>query len=396
METNEVIKLAKTYLTPNYNRYPLVIVKGKRATVWDAEGKKYIDFVSGLGVNNLGHCFTAVNKAIAKQMAKLIHTSNLYYTEPQALYAQALVEQLYKGKVFFCNSGAEANEAAIKLARRYSIEKYDKSKTDIIAFDGSFHGRTLGALSVTSGKKFRDGFGPLLSGVKHVPYGDLEAVEKAITKKTCAVIIEPVQGESGVHVLTAAFLKKLAKTCSSKNVLLIFDEVQTGFGRTGKLFALEHSKVKPDIITMGKGVANGFPMGVMFAKDAVAKSFEPGTHASTFGGGPGACAGALVVLKEISKQETLDNARSMGRYMLIKLTGMKNSMPAKIKEVRGLGLLVGLELTFPCAEVVEKCMGMGLLINCANESTLRFMPPLTVSKTEVDKALNIVSKILTA
>jgi len=395
METNEVIKLTKAYLTPNYNRYPLVIVKGKRASVWDAEGKKYLDFVSGLSVNNLGHCFTAVNKAIAKQMARLVHTSNLYYTEPQALYAKELVEKLYKGKVFFCNSGAEANEAAIKLARHYSIEKYDKLKTDIIAFDGSFHGRTLGALSVTSGKKFRDGFGPLLSGVKHVPYGDLEAVEKAITKKTCAVIIEPVQGESGVHVPTVAFLKKLAKTCSSKNVLLIFDEVQTGFGRTGKLFAYEHSKVKPDIITMAKGVANGFPMGVMFAKEAVAKSFEPGTHASTFGGNPGACAGALVALGEISKPEILDNARSMGRYMLIKLTGMKNSMPGKIKEVRGLGLLVGLELTSPCAQVVEKCMGMGLLINCANETTLRFMPPLTVSKTEVDKALNIVGKILT-
>ncbi|VAX24906.1 Acetylornithine aminotransferase, partial [hydrothermal vent metagenome] len=383
METNEVIKLAKTYLTPNYSRYPLVIVKGKRSSVWDADGKKYLDFVSGLAVNNLGHCFTAVNKAIAKQMAKLVHTSNLYYTEPQALYAKELVEKLYKGKVFFCNSGSEANEAAIKLARRYSIEKYDKSKTDIIAFDGSFHGRTLGALSVTSDKKFKDGFGPMLSGVKHVPYGDIEAVEKAITKKTCAVIIEPVQGESGVHVPTIAFIKKLAKTCSSNNVLLIFDEAQTGFGRTGKLFALEHSKVKPDIITMAKGVANGFPMGVMFAKEAVAKSFEPGTHASTFGGGPGACAGALVVLREISKQETLDNARNMGRYMLIKLTGMKNAMPAKIKEVRGLGLLVGLELTSPCAGVVDKCMGMGLLINCANENTLRFMPPLTVSKVEV-------------
>ncbi len=395
METKEIIDLAKAFLTPNYNRQPIAIVKGKRATVWDANGKKYLDFVSGLAVNNLGHSFTPVNKAIQKQLSRLGHTSNIYYTEPQALFARALVEKMYKGKVFFCNSGTEANEAALKLARKYATEKFDKSKTDIIAFEGSFHGRTMGSLAMTSNKDFKNGFGPMLSGVKHVPFEDLAAVEKAITKKTCAVIIEPVQGEAGVRVPKITFLRKLAKLCSSKSALLIFDEVQTGFGRTGKLFAFEHSRVKPDIITMAKGIANGFPMGAMFAKDNVARSFTPGSHAATFGGNPAACAGALAALEEISKPEILENARNLGRYILIKLTGMKSSIPA-INEVRGLGLLVGLELSFPCAQVAQKCAGMGLLVNCVNENTLRFMPPLNVTKAEVDKALNIVGKVLGA
>ena len=395
MNTKEIIKLANTYLTPNYTRQPIALVKGRKSYVWDADGKKYLDFVSGLAVLNLGHGFSPVNKAIQKQMTQLLHTSNLYYTEQQAQLAKALVSRMYKGKMFFCNSGTEANEAALKLARRYSIEKHDKSRTEIIAFEGAFHGRTMGSLAMTGQKKFQAGFGTMLSGVKHVAFGDLAAVEKAITKKTCAVIIEPVQGEIGVRVPKVTFIQKLAKLCASRNILLIFDEVQTGFGRTGRLFAYEHFKVKPDIVTMAKSISNGFPMGAMFAKEAIAESLSPGSHASTFGGGPAACAGALAVLEEVSKPELLANVREMGRYMMIKLAGMKSSAPV-IKEVRGLGLMVGVELGAPCGPIVEECARKGLLINCAAEKIIRLLPPLNVGKAEVDKALNILGKILGA
>ncbi len=395
MNDKEIIDLANTYIIPTYNRHRIAIVKGKGASVWSADGKKYLDFVNGLAANNLGHSYAPVNKAISKQMSRLGRTSNLYYTEPQALYAKALVEKIYKGKVFFCNSGTEANEAALKLARRYSMEKKGKACREIIAFEGSFHGRTMGSLSLTHGEKYREGFGSMLPGVKHVPYGDLKAVEKAITEKTCAVIIEPVQGESGVHVPTITFVQKLARLCSSKKILLIFDEVQTGFGRTGALFAFRHFKVKPDIITMAKAIANGYPMGAMFAKPEIAKSFTPGTHAATFGGSPAACAGALVALQTLSSEELLENVRSMGRYMIIRLTGMKSAAPV-INHVRGLGLMIGVEMAVPCSYLVEKCAKSGLLVNCTNKNTLRFLPPLNVTRAEVDKALNILGKLLGA
>ncbi len=396
MNTKDIIGLATKYLTPNYSHQPIVLVKGRKTNVWDSDGNKYLDFVSGLATLNLGHNFPPVIKAVRKQIATLGHASNLYYTEPQILLAQTLVEHMYKGKVFFCNSGAEANEAALKLARRYSIDKYgDKARTDIIAFKGSFHGRTMGALSMTGQDKFKENFGPMLSGVKHVPFEDLSAVEKAITKKTCAVIIEPIQGEVGIIVPAATFIQKLAKLCAAKNVLLIFDEVQTGFGRTGRLFAYENYKVKPDIITMAKGIANGFPLGAMFAKETVAKSFVAGTHGSTFGGNPAACAGALAGLQELCKPEFLEEIRNLGRYMLIKLNGMKKKVPM-IKNVRGMGLYVGVELEIPCAKVVKHCADAGLLVNCANENVIRMMPPLNATKQEIDKALTILGKALGA
>ncbi|VAX22287.1 Acetylornithine aminotransferase [hydrothermal vent metagenome] len=395
METKDIKGLATKYLTRNYSRQPIVLVKGRRSSVWDAEGKKYLDFVSGIAVMNLGHNFSPVNKAIQKQMSTLAHVSNLYYTEPQVEYAQALVDKMHKGKLFFCNSGAEATEAALKLARRHSIETTeDKARTEIIAFKGSFHGRTMGALSLTGQDGIKkEGFGPMLSGVKFVTYGDIDAVEKAITKKTCAVIIEPIQGEGGVNVPKHSFMQGLAKLCTANKLQLIFDEVQTGFGRTGKLFAFEHFRVKPGIVIMAKGIANGYPMGVMFAKDDVAKSFVPGTHASTFGGSPPACAGALAALEEITKPELLENVRNMGRYMLLKLTGMKRSVPT-LKQVRGIGLMIGVELGIPGEKIVKECANTGLLLSCANEKVIRFLPPLNVTKQEVDKALNIFGKVL--
>ncbi|MDH4184970.1 MAG: aspartate aminotransferase family protein [Nitrospinota bacterium] len=393
MGNKEIIDTANSFLTPNYSRQPFALVKGKGVFVWDADGKKYLDFASGVAVNNLGHCNAAVNKAVSKQLIKLGHTSNLYYTDVQTAFAKALVEKIYPGKIFFCNSGTEAVEAALKLARLHFAEKEEKNKTEVIAFERAFHGRTMGALSLTYNKKYKTGFGPMLPGVKHVPFGDLEAVTKAISPKTCAVIIEPVQGEGGVYLPKPGFIQKLAKLCASKHIILIFDEVQTGFGRTGKLFAYEHFGVKPDIITMAKSMASGFPMGAMFAQTELAKSLQPGTHASTFGGGAAACAAASATLEILSKPETLDHVQNIGRYMLIKLTDMKASHKP-IREVRGLGLMVGIELAIPGSPIVRKCAEMGLLINCVNDSTLRLMPPLIVKKPEVDKALTVLGKAL--
>ncbi|MDH5639576.1 MAG: acetylornithine transaminase, partial [Nitrospinota bacterium] len=326
-------------------------------------------------------------------MTRLGHTSNLYYTDTQTNYAKALLSKIYPGRVFFCNSGAEAVEAALKLSRLYSIEKYDKNRTEVIAFEGAFHGRTMGALSLTHSKKYKTGFGPMLSGVKHVPFGDLAAVEKAVTAKTCAVIVEPVQGEAGVFVPEVEFIQKLAKLCAAKNLTLIFDEAQTGFGRTGKLFAYEHFGVKPNIITLAKGMANGFPMGAMFADEERAKHLLPGTHASTFGGGAPACAAAAATLEILSKADTLSNVRKLGKYMLIRLTGMKASYKT-VREVRGIGFMVGVELSTPGSSVVRRCAEMGLLVNCVNDNTIRLLPPLIVKKAEVDKALNILGKAL--
>ncbi|MBI5814426.1 MAG: aspartate aminotransferase family protein [Nitrospinae bacterium] len=393
MDTKETMDMAGKYLTQNYGRQPIALVKGKRCYVWDADGKKYLDFVTGLAAGNMGHCHPAVVAAVKKQLGELWHTSNIYYTQPQAVYGKALVESLYKGRVFFCNSGTEANEAALKLARRHSIENFSKERVDIIAFEGSFHGRTLGSLSLTGQLKYQQGFGPIPGAVKHVPFGDLEAVAKAVTKKTCAVFIEPVQGEIGVKVANAKFIAGLAKLCADKKILLVFDEVQTGFGRTGKLFAYEHFKVKPDIITMAKGIANGFPMGAMFAKEEVAKSLVPGTHAATFGGGPIACSGALAMLAEVKKPEILENARDLGRYALIRLNGLRQKIKT-IKEVRGLGLMIGVEMAHPCAQVVADCAKNGLLVNCANQNTVRLLPPLDITRQEMDRALSILGKAL--
>jgi len=393
MGNKEIADMANTCLSPNYTRQPIALVKGKGAFVWDADGKKYLDFVSGVAVTNLGHCNTIVNKAAQKQMIKLGHTSNLYYTEAQTSYAKALLAKLHPGRLFFCNSGAEAVEAALKLARLYSSEKYDKNRLEVIAFERAFHGRTMGALSLTYNKKYKHGFGPMLPGVKHVPYENLGAVEKAITSKTCAVIIEPAQGEAGVFVPEIGFIQKLAKLCASKNLTLIFDEVQTGFGRTGKLFAYEHFGVKPNIITMAKSMANGFPMGAMFADEERAKYLVPGSHATTFGGGAPACAAAAATLEILSKADTLANVRKLGKYMVIKLTGMK-ATHKMIREVRGIGLLVAVELSTPGSSIVRRCAESGLLVNCVNDNTIRLMPPLIIKKAEVDKALNILGKAL--
>jgi predicted acetylornithine/succinylornithine family transaminase len=393
MKDTKIMDAAMSALTPNYGRQPIALVKGKGAYVWDADGKKYLDFFAGLAVNNLGHCPPNVSRAVKKQLDTLWHTSNIYYTGPQALYAKALLKKLYDGRLFFCNSGTEANEAALKLARRSSTDAHGAGRTDIIAFEGSFHGRTMGSLAMTGQKKYHEGFGDMLSGVTHVPFNELSATERAITEKTCAIIVEPIQGEIGVRIGTKEFIQGLAKLCAARNILLIFDEVQTGFGRTGRLFAWENYGVKPDIITMAKGIASGFPMGAMFAKEEVAKHLVPGTHAATFGGAPLACSSAIATLEELLKPGLLANVRKLGAYAMKRIGAMKKKSPM-IKDVRGSGLMIGVELDTPCGQYVTELALRGLLVNCANERTIRLLPPLNINQAQMDTALKLLGEVL--
>ncbi|MEE8483287.1 MAG: aspartate aminotransferase family protein, partial [Nitrospinota bacterium] len=338
------------------------------------------------------HAPKVIEKAISKQAAKLVHTSNLFYTIPQGLLARELVKLAFPSKALFVNSGAEAVESAIKLARKYHYDKKTK-RTGIIAMDRSFHGRTYGALSATGQKKYHAGFKPLLPGFKHVPFGDIAALEKSINKKTAAVIIEPVQGEGGVHPAAKGYLKKVRSLCDKNGVLLIFDEVQSGMGRTGKWFAFQHYGVKPDIMTLAKGLAGGFPIGAMLARSDVMDSFGPGTHASTFGGGPLACSAALAVIAEIKKKNLLQNAAKVGKESIRILKELKKEFKS-IKEVRGLGLMIGLEVDFPCGDIVIESLKKGLIINCAAGNVIRFLPPLDVSSAQMKKGIKILGDVL--
>jgi len=395
MKSNqELIKLTNKYVARNYGRYPIGLVRGKGTIVWDASGKKYIDFVAGLAVDNLGHCPPTVVNAIRKQAGKLLHVSNLYHIEPQSQLAAELTRLTFANKFFFCNSGTEANEAAIKLARRWFYDNGQPKRFEIITMNDSFHGRTMASLSATGQKKFHAGFGPLLPGFKYVPFNNLVALKKAITKKTCAVLIEPIQGEGGVNLADRSYLQALRKICNEKGILLIFDEVQTGFGRIGKLFAYEKYKIKPDIITLAKALGGGIAIGAMGSTDKIIKSFIPGTHAATFGGNPLACAASLASLKTLTKKGFLQKASSRGDYFLEQLHRLKEKFPI-IREVRGAGLMLAAELDRPGAEVVTNCMKEGFLINCIQLNTLRFLPPLIITQKEIDLLIKTLSKIFT-
>ncbi len=395
MKSNqELIKLTNKYVARNYGRYPIGLVRGKGTIVWDASGKKYIDFVAGLAVDNLGHCPPTVVNAIRKQAGKLLHVSNLYHIEPQSQLAAELTRLTFANKFFFCNSGTEANEAAIKLARRWFYDNGQPKRFEIITMNDSFHGRTMASLSATGQKKFHAGFGPLLPGFKYVPFNNLVALKKAITKKTCAVLIEPIQGEGGVNLADRTYLKALRKICNEKGILLIFDEVQTGFGRIGKLFAYEKYKIKPDIITLAKALGGGIAIGAMGSTDKIIKSFIPGTHAATFGGNPLACAASLASLKTLTKKGFLQKASSRGDYFLEQLHSLRKKFPI-IREVRGAGLMLAAELDRPGAEVVTNCMKEGFLINCIQLNTLRFLPPLIITQKEIDFLIKTLSKIFT-
>ena len=393
MKNSDIINKTNKYVAATYGRYPIALVKGSGAKVWDADGKEYLDFVSGLAVCNLGHSHPAVTKAIREQAETLIHVSNLYHIPPQAELAELLVKNSFADKVFFCNSGAEANEAAIKLARRFSFDMHGDGRHEIITMKSSFHGRTMATISATGQEKFSHGFEPLLPGFRHVPFDDIKALEEAVDEKTCAVMLEPIQGEGGVNVPSDGYLKSVRELCDKKGVLLILDEVQVGMGRTGRLFAYEHSGIEPDIISLAKGIAGGVPMGAMMARDAVMKSFVPGTHASTFGGNPLASAAAIAAIRTINEGGVLENCRNMETLLKAELERLKLKYPF-ITDVRGSGLIYGMELEVEGGELVKEALDKGLLLNCAAGKVLRFLPPLTITKGEIAEMITILDGLL--
>jgi len=378
-----------------YGRQPLVLVKGEGCRVWDDAGREYLDFLAGLAVCNLGHAHPEVAAAAAAQMQQLVHTSNIYYTTPMTELAEELVRHSFADRVFFANSGAEVNEGAIKLCRKHARERYGPGRHNIISMRNSFHGRTLGALSATGQDKFWQGFEPLLPGFIFVPFNDLAALEKAAEVGACAVLLEPIQGEGGVCLPGPGFLTGVRQICDKKGLLLVLDEVQTGLGRTGRLFAHEHYGVKPDVMTLAKALANGLPMGALLATEQVAQAFVPGTHASTFGGGPVIAAAAKTAFGLLSNPEFLAAVRAKGDYLEEKAAALQSRFPV-IKEVRGLGLIWGLELSQEGGAVVNACRERGLLINCTQGNILRFLPPLIVGKAEIDQGLEILAAALEA
>src|SRR5574337_84629 len=391
--TDDVITQAARYLVNTYARFPVTLVKGSGVHVWDAEGKTYLDFAAGIAVDVLGHCHPKVAEAIRAQAETLLHVSNLYYIEPQIRLARALSEHSFGGKVFFCNSGAEANEAAIKLARCYAKTRWSSDRYEIVCMRDSFHGRTIATVTATGQSKYSQGFEPLVPGFKHIPFNELPAAERAIDSRTCAVLVEPIQGEGGVRIPDNDYLPGLRQLCSERDVLLILDEVQTGTGRTGRLFAYEHSRIEPDIMTLAKGLGGGLPIGAMVAKETVADAFVPGSHASTFGGNPFVTTVAMAVLTEILDARLPDHAAKIGAYFLERLQQLAASY-AVVKEARGKGLMLALGLTIPARPIVERCLERGLLILGAGDQVLRFVPPLIVGESDVDEAMRILDQAL--
>ena len=381
------------HIATTYGRYPLVAVKGEGCWLWDADGKKYLDFLAGVAVNNLGHCHPKVVKALQQQAETLIHCSNFYHIPSQIELAEILCKNSFGERVFFCNSGAEANEAAMKLVRKHSADNYGEDRFEVITALASFHGRTIGTISATGQDAIRKGFTPVVPGFKYVPFGDIEAMVAAVSEKTCAVMLEPVQGEGGINVAPAGYLQAVRELCDKHNLLLVFDEVQVGCGRTGKLFAYQHDDVAPDIMTLAKALAGGPPIGAMVATEKVAATFGPGTHGSTFGGNPLMTTAAVAAMNTLIDDGVLDNCVEMGNYLREKLEQL-SQRHAFAGDVRGRGLILGLKLDIPGAEIVKEAMAKGLLINCTAGSVLRFVPPLIVTRKEIDMAISILDEVL--
>ena len=386
------IDQAEESIFPTYKRFPITLVRGQGCHLWDEGGKEYLDFVAGIAVCSLGHSSPILSKALYEQSQKLVHVSNLYYTQPQTELARALTENSFADRVFFCNSGAEANEAAIKLARRYSRERFGLNRHVIITMENSFHGRTMATLSATGQEKIRAGYDPLLEGFRYVPFNDLLSLESSLDTSVCAVMVEPIQGEGGVVMPDPDYLKKLSEICRERDILLILDEVQVGIGRTGKLFAYEHFGITPDIVTLAKALGNGLPIGAMLARDRLKDAFGAGSHATTFGGTPLMTAGALAVLRSILDDGWIENASLMGDYFKQRLMGLQQKYTV-VKDVRGLGLILGLELNVEGAPVVAACMQRGFLINCVQEKVLRFVPPLIIKKEEIDSLIDCLDAV---
>ena len=393
MQKQQVVELDKKYFMPVFSRSQLVLSHGEGSYVYDTDGKKYIDFLAGIAVNVLGHGHTGLVKAVCEQAGKLIHCSNLYYTEPQVQLIKKLAELSGMDKVFIANSGAEANEGAIKLARKYG-KMQSPDKFEIVTAEHSFHGRTLATLTATGQPKYQEGYEPLPGGFRYVPFNDKAALKAVVSAKTCAVMIEPVQGEGGIHVPIDDYLQYVRELCDQYGAMLIFDEIQSGMGRTGSFLACQGYGVKPDIITLAKGLAGGVPIGAFLATEKAAAAFAPGDHGSTFGGNPLACAAALAVLDAIEQEGLMENAAAVGGYLIGKMQALQQKYPALIKEVRGKGLMVGAELTRPGREVVDLCMEQGAIINCTAGNVLRFVPPLNATRDQVDEVVAIVDAVL--
>ena len=392
MDSQALMTLSEKYVAHTYARYPIVLVRGKGTRVWDLEGEEYLDFVAGLAVCNLGHCHPRVVKAIQDQAEKLIHVSNFYYIEPQIQLASLLCKHSFADKVFFCNSGAEANEGAFKLARKFAKERGEKDRYEIITMERSFHGRTLATLTATGQEKFHKGYHPLMPGFKYVPFNDIGAVRNAVDSKTCAIMVEPIQGEGGVNCPSEGYLRALREVCDEKNLLLIFDEVQVGMGRTGKLFAYEHDGIEPDVLTLAKSLAGGVPIGALLIKKGVADSFKPGDHASTFGGNPLATAAGVAALTALLEEGMVENCRKTGNYFFAKLEGIKKKFPF-VHEVRGKGLILGMELKIDGSSFVKEMLRKKILINCTMGNVLRFLPPLIVAQEEIDRVVKALEEV---
>jgi acetylornithine/N-succinyldiaminopimelate aminotransferase len=394
-DTKTLLEWSARYHTPNYgSRAPICLVRGDGLSVWDSDGREYLDFGSGIAVTSLGHCHARVTGAIQEAAATLLHVSNLYHSAPQVHLAKLLCEHSFADRVFFCNSGAEANEAAIKLVRKYARERFSTDRYEIVATRNSFHGRTLAALSATGQEKYWHGFEPMVPGFKHVPYNDLSAMERAIDNRTAAVLVEPIQGEGGVNVPDAGYLPGLRKLCDEAGVLLVMDEIQTGMGRTGRLWCHEHAGIAPDVMTLAKALANGVPIGAMLVREEAARVLTAGTHGSTFGGTPFVCSVALATLTTVLADKLPDHADRMGRYLMDRLAKIREDNP-RIRALRGRGLLIGIELDVLAAPVVDACRDAGLLVLSAGERVVRLAPALIVTERECDRAVHTLSASLT-
>jgi acetylornithine aminotransferase len=391
--TEEIMRTADQVIAATYKRFPIVIERGRGCTVWDTRGRRYTDFVAGIAVCNLGHAHPRIADAVARQANRLVHVSNLYYTIPQTELARMLVEHSFADRVFFGNSGAEANEAAIKLARKYFNDLGQPERTRIVSMENSFHGRTMATLSATGQDKIKKGFDPVLGGFSFVPFNDIDALDAAIDDRTCAVMLEPIQGEGGIRCPDPQFLQQTRALCDRRGVLMILDEIQTGMGRTGTLFAHEHDGVTPDIMTLAKALANGLPIGAMLATERVSAAFGFGAHASTFGGTPLVTAAALETLKIMDQEKIVERVRDTGAYFIDALKQLKQRH-SRISEVRGRGLLLGIQLDGPADGLVGNCMQKGFLVNCVQGDTLRFVPPLIIEKNEIDLLIQCLDEVL--
>jgi len=392
MTNAELISLAEKSVAPTYGRYPVALVRGEGCRVWDADGKEYLDFVSGLAVCNLGHCHPAVVAAIREQAGRLMHVSNLYHIEPQIRLAERLAKNSFGDKSFFCNSGTEAVEALLKLARQYSFKHHGEGRHEVLSFQMSFHGRTFASMSATGQEKFHKGYHPLVPGFHHLPFGDIETVAGAVTEKTCAILVEPIQGEGGVNIPPEGFLQGLREICDANDLLLLYDEVQVGMGRTGKLWGHEHFGVAPDAMSLAKGLAGGTAIGAIVATDK-AMAFGPGDHAATFGGNPLATAAGCAALDATLAPGFLDRVAETGEHAMKGLRELASRHPI-VKEVRGKGLIIGCEVDREATSIVPKALEAGFLLNVAVGNVIRLLPPLVVERAMIDKLLEFLDGAL--